>query len=162
MPTITAITTIDLYRDQVARFLADIQRTAEADGWSGRQSTMEVTESPVGLGAPIVYSAPVLALSRTARKADAVERVVFEPHHRFTIGSAGRIDVTSFPAMREAMLLRRLHHPDLTSMTADELEELIAEEPWKAYSQELLPLSVDLADPDSLLAFLDDLVAPAW
>ncbi len=118
-----------------------------------------IQEEAFGLGVPIQYEAPMLILKRPDDQSGDEQKVTFEPRHRFTFGAAGRIDVYSYPAFREAMLLRTPTIANPEKMTWEEVEALVATAPWKALSTERLPLKVDLTDERSIVAFLNDLVA---
>ncbi len=77
----------------------------------------------------------------------------------FSTFATGRIDVYSYRALRDAMLLRRSDIADPGALTWEELETEIGHGDWKAYSTERLPLGVDLGSGASLRKFLADLVS---
>jgi len=146
------------WKDQVQSFLASVAGEALQDGWHATYSQTDVREEPVGIGATLSYTVPVLELSRIG-PAGTEQRITLEPRHRFTIGATGRIDVYSHPALRDAMLLRRSLMENPEGLTWEEIETEIGHGQWKAYSTERLPLNVDLTDGASIRQFLADLVS---
>jgi hypothetical protein len=153
----TARDAFDSWTAQLGALFRRIEDAAPPAGWTASRDRVEIQEDPFGLGASVPYEAPVLVLRR--KRNGAEQRVTFEPRRRFAVGAAGRIDVYSHPALREAMLLRIPNPADAAGLTWEEADALAADTPWKAFSEERLPLSVDLADNRSLLGFLDDMVA---
>lgn len=154
---VTAKDLVDHWLDQLDAFFQYVEATAIPNGWNISRGTTEISEDPFGLGASIPYTAPVLTLRRLQNGSE--QRITFEPRHRMTFGAAGRIDVYSYPTLREAMLLRTPNTVGAASLTLEEAENLVANAPWRAFSLERLPLSVEMADPNSLSQFLEDLVA---
>ena len=98
-------------------------------------------------------------LERGAPGSTVSQQITFEPRHRNTIGSAGRIDVYSYPEMHEAMLLRAPNIDGADGLTQEGAERLVGETPWTAYSQERMPLRVDLSSDEGVSRFFEDLVA---
>jgi hypothetical protein len=132
---------------------------AKPGGWFASFPTKEVTEEPLGIGAPLTVTISMLILDRPCLNGGYAQKITFEPIHRYVVGAAGRIDVYSYPAMREAILLRRVAVNGIGNLTIDEAENLVAKAPWRAYSSENLPLKVDLTDQSSVIEFLNDLVS---
>lgn len=161
MPTasVTAQQAVNNWTYQLDRLFRSIEERARPAGWTSDRGTTAAQEDPFGLGASLAYEAPVLKLRRPDPQSGSEQRITFEPRHRFTIGAAGRIDVYSYPRFREAMLLRTPDIRGADNLTWEEAEERVADAPWRAFSPERLPLSVDLEDDSSLRQFLDDLVA---
>lgn len=148
---------IDRWRAQLRELLSEVERAAAMGGWTGTWGTTEIREDPFGLGAALEYLAPVLVLRRPHPQTGEEQRITFEPRHRYTMGAAGRIDVYSFPGLREALLLRVPDVAGAESLTWDEAEERVSKAPWKIFSPDRLPLNFDLSSPASLCAFLDAL-----
>lgn len=158
MNRLTVKDSIIKWTTQLKQFLDRVAVVAKADGWSESFSETPRSEQPPGLGANIDYNAPILVLTRASANGEEL-RVTFEPRYRFTIGAAGRIDIYSYPAFREAMLLRTPNTNGAETLTWDEAEERVTEAPWKAFSTERLPLQVDFASDLSIQGFLKDLVS---
>jgi hypothetical protein len=159
MSTFTAQDIVDTWRTQLREFFDHIKDIAEGDGWNGFYESTDITEDPFGIGARIAYTAPVLILERLVGKEQVSQRITFEPRHRNALGSAGRIDVYSYPDMREAMLLRVPITNGAQGLTQEDAEKLVAETPWTAFSQERMPLRADLSNDEGVRTFLNDLVA---
>lgn len=159
MSTTTAQNYVDNWCSQLRAFFDDIATIARPRGWNAAYTSTAITEDPFGIGARTNYDAPVLNLKRSGPGNGEGQQITFEPRHRITLGSAGRIDVYSYPQLREAMLLRVPDTNGADNLTWDDAEKLVAIAPWKAFSQERLPLSVNLSDKDSVRTFLEDLVA---
>jgi len=158
MSKLTVKDSIEHWKTQVLHFFDHIAAAARQDGWSETLSDTDVQEDPYALGASISYRAPVLVLRRSGPQGTE-QRVTFEPRHRFTLGAAGRIDVYSSPAIRDAMLLRTANTENAENLTFDEVEERVAEAPWRAFSVERMPLAVDFNSDSSIVQFLQDLAA---
>jgi len=159
MSTFTAQDIVDTWRTQLREFFDHIKDIAEGDGWNGIYESTDIAEDPFGIGARIAYTVPVLILERPVGKEQASQQITFEPRHRNALGSAGRIDVYSYPAMHEAMLLRIPNTDSANDLTQETAEKLIAETPWTAFSQERMPLRADLSSDEGVRTFLEDLVA---
>ncbi len=159
MSIFTAQDMVDTWRLQLQEFFDHIKDMAQATGWNGFYNRIDITEDPFGIGARISYQAPVLILERPFGEKNVSQQITFEPRHRNTLGSAGRIDVYSYPEMREAMLLRVPNIDGAKDLTQETAEKLIAETPWTAFSQERMPLRADLSSDEGVRAFLEDLVA---
>jgi len=159
MSTLTAQGIVDTWRTQLQIYFDHIKDIASSGGWNGFYSSTDITEDPFCIGADITYSAPVLILERPFGENNLSQQITFEPRHRNTIGSAGRIDVYSYPYMREALLLRVLKPLNAANLTMEQADQLVAITPWCAYSQERMPLKADLTTDDGVLSFLEDLVA---
>jgi hypothetical protein len=155
----TARSSVDNWTGQLNDLFDRIANSASLSGWSSTRDRTEIREDPFSLGAPIMYEAPVLTLRRPDPQSGAEDRITFEPRHRYAIGAAGRIDVYSYPRLRDAMLLRILDTGNAENLTWEEAGDQVADAPWRAFSLERLPLSVDLANDHSLAAFLEDMVA---
>ena len=159
MSTFTAQDIVDTWRTQLRKFFDHIKDIAESDGWNGSYSSTDITEDPFGIGARIACEAPVLLLERPFGKEKISQQITFEPRHRNSLGSAGRIDVYSYPEMREAMLLRVPNANGTQGLTQEATEKLVAETPWAAFSQERMPLHANLSSDEGIRTFLEDLVA---
>jgi hypothetical protein len=158
MSTLTAQNIVDSWRTQLKDYFDHVKDIASGSGWSGTYSSTDITEDPFGIGARLTYAAPVLILERSKHDIDESQRITFEPRHRNTIGSAGRIDVYSYPAMNEAMLLRIPDTKGTNVLTQEAAEQLVADTPWTAFSQERMPLYADLSSDQGMRRFLEDLV----
>jgi hypothetical protein len=154
----TARDAVDQWVHQLNEFFHAIMAGARAAGWDATTTAVRIREDPFGLGAPLDYEAPVLVLKRSDPATCEEQRITFEPRQRFTREAAGRIDVYSFPRLREAMLLRLPDTSGADDLTREEVEARVAVAPWKAFSPERLPLDADLEDRDRLVAFLRNLV----
>ncbi len=154
---ITAQDSIKRWTDQISEYFKAIAGVAKVSGWTATYSSKDIKEDPFSLGASVSYVAPVLVLKRLHGNPEAEQRVTFEPVHRFTIGSAGRIDVYAHPSLREAMLLRSPNLKDSETLTWDEAEERVAHAPWVLYSADRIPLRIDISVADNLNLFLEDL-----
>src|SRR5438552_11559334 len=106
MGMVTAKGSVDNWLDQLTGFFNEIESAAKSGGWAASRSAKELEEDPFHLGARLSYEAPVLTLKRPDPQSGGEQKITFEPRFRYTIGAAGRIDVYSYPAFREAMLLR--------------------------------------------------------
>ncbi|HEY3284961.1 MAG TPA: hypothetical protein VGN26_22030 [Armatimonadota bacterium] len=162
MDTLTAKGSLDHWTHQLDELFNRFSTASEDGGWSADRGKTEILEEPYGLGVPLSYEAPVLVLRRPSPRDRSEQRITFEPQARFVIGAAGRVDVYSYPQFREVMLLRVVDRgsiPPAEEMTPEAAEILAASAPWKAFSQERLPLQMDLSDDAGFLAFLEDLVA---
>jgi hypothetical protein len=144
---------------QLNQLFSRVEKAAKAGDWDAvTTGRITIEEDPFGLGMRLAYDAPVLVLKRPDPKTHEEQRITFEPRHRWTMGSAGRIDVYSYPRLRDVMLLRLPDLTDADALTWEQAEERVAATPWKVYSQDRLPLDADLADDSRLLAFLESLV----
>jgi hypothetical protein len=156
MANLTVQDSISNWTGQLNALLNWVSSTAESGGWHASFSERAVQEEPTGTGTSLTYAVPVLELSRVDPQGNP-QRVTFEPRHRFTILATGRIDVYSYPALREAMLLRILNVDNPETLTWEAIEGLVAHAPWAAFSMDRLPLSVDLGSEESVRKFLSDL-----
>jgi hypothetical protein len=157
-PATTARATLERWVAELGKLFDRIEQAAAATGWSAARSSVGVQEDPFGLGTPLRYEAPVLVLRRADPQTGDEQRITFEPRFRFAMGAAGRIDVYSFPRLREAMLLRVVSATSVDDLTWEQAQERVAEAPWRAYSPERLLLDADLQVPERLVAFLEELV----
>jgi hypothetical protein len=154
----TARYAVERWVSQLEELFHTFSLAAAAGRWSATQSEIERREDPFWLGASLTYKAPLLILKRADPVTGEEQRVTFEPRHRFALGTPGRIDVYSFPRLREAMLFRVVDAANAADLTWEQAEALVAQTPWKAYSSDRLPLEADLSTPAGLLAFLESLV----
>ncbi len=154
---VTAGDAIDNWKSQIESLFDNIERSANSAGWIASRDVVQISEDPFSLGAPISYAAPLLVLKRMRNGLE--QRVTFEPRRRFAADAAGQVDVYSYPALRDAMLLRTPEASDAAKLTLEEAEDLVARAPWKALSDSRLPLDADMADPGSLVRFIEDMVA---
>ncbi len=150
---------VDTWRTQLREFFDHVKDIAEGDGWHGFYESTDITEDLFGIGARIAYKAPVLILGRPFGKENISQQTTFEPRHQNALGSAGRIDVYSYPEMREAMLLRVPNTNGAQGLTQEATEKLVAETPWTAFSQERMRLNADLSNDEGVRASLTELVA---
>lgn len=154
----TAKDAVDHWVTQLHQLFDAVARNSKSAGWVATTSSTDIREDPFGLGAPLEYDAPVLILKRLDRRTGEEQRITFEPRQRYMLGAAGRIDVYSYPGLREAMLLRIPDATGAADLTWEETENRVARAPWKAFSPERLPLAADISRRASLAAFLNDLV----
>jgi hypothetical protein len=159
MSTMTAQDIVETWRRQLKDFFDNVLEVARESGWNGWYNSTEITEDPFGIGARVTYEAPVLQLERPEPETMFSQQITFEPRHRNTIGSAGRIDVYSYPEMHEAMLLRVPDTTGANAMTQEAAEQLVEKTPWTAFSTERMPLNADLTNDEGVSRFLADLVA---
>ncbi len=160
MNTLTQQDILDHWLENLRSFFDKIKIAARPAGWNLiADQNIEITEELYVLGVNVSYTAPVLILERAEPVTIQTQQITFEPRHRNTLGSAGRIDVYSYPAMHEAMLLRIPTSDNANKLTFEAAEQRVEETPWTAYSTERMPLSADLTTPEGMRSFLDDLVA---
>lgn len=156
---VTAKDTISNWKNQLNDLFREISLNSRSGQWSAHLSEKSIREEPFGLGSPISYHAPILTLTRPGETENLSQRITFEPKHRYTIGSAGRIDIYSYPALRELMLLRIVAHDPVEEVTVEEAEELVRDAPWRLYTDTRIPLADDINDPEDLVVLLDALVS---
>ncbi len=149
---------IDRWIEQLEGLFKQIETNAKATNWHASYGSKEIKEDPNGIGA-ISYNAPVLELKRIGEVTKKEERVIFEPYHRFTALAAGRIDVISYPALRELMLLRTPKIENANELTYEQIEDEVAKAPWVFYTTERIPLRVGPLDAEEFNRLLDDLTS---
>src|SRR5438128_9444769 len=101
----TAKDAVDHWVSQLHQLFRAVEATANSAGWGATMSSTDIREDPFGLGAPLEYEAPVLVLKRPDPRTGDEQRITFEPRQRYAPGAAGRIDIYSYPRLREALLL---------------------------------------------------------
>lgn len=160
MSHVTVRSVIDQWCDDLSSLFKRVTNVASRDKWIASKGEIELSEEPFGLGASVSYKAPLLLLEKTDGQTKQPLRLTFEPRYRFTLLSAGRVDIYSHPSLKEVLLLRIADTNGAEELTMDEAQERASRAPWKLFSAERLPIAYDFQDDEELIEFLNSIAAP--